>query len=137
MLGLAPRYRKGVEKGEIIAREHACSSVIAALSASIYCVPFQPFNGFQGSEIPVLTGLIKQVTCPFTCEKTQAVQALTPDVTIFHANIADEKGNAFIAGPTYEDLIMLKAAKRVFITAEKIIPSDEWHVSPQIQGFLV
>src|SRR5690625_2698733 len=137
MLGLAPQYRKGVEKGEIIAREHACASVIAALRASIYGVPFQPINGFQGSDIPELTGLIQQVTCPFTGDKTQAVQALTPDVTVLHANIADEKGNAFIAGPTYEDLIMLKAAKRVFVTAEKIIPSDEWHVSPQIQGFLV
>ena len=32
---------------------------------------------------------------------------------------------------------MVKAAKRVIITTEKIISSSDWTVKPQIQGFLV
>lgn len=137
MYGLAPQYRKGVQAKEITVKEHACASVIAALRASIYGIPFQPINGFQGSDIPQLTGLMKEVTCPFTNEQIKAVQALKPDVTIIHVNIADEQGNAYIDGAVYEDLIMLKAAKRVFVTTEKIISSDEWNVTPQVQGFLV
>ena len=84
MLGLAQNYRKGVENGEIVVHEHACASVIAGLRASIYGVPFQPINGFQGSELPELTGLVRHVTCPFTGKETAVVPALTPDVTVIH-----------------------------------------------------
>lgn len=137
MFGLAPAYRKGVENGEIISREHACASVIAALRASIYGVPFQPINGFQGSDLPNLTGLIKQVTCPFTNQDIHVVEALRPDVAIIHAHVADELGNAYIEGPLYEDVIMSKAAKRVIVTAEQIILSTEWTETSNIPGFLV
>lgn len=137
MLGLAQNYRKGVQNKEIVVHEHACASVIAGLRASIYGVSFQPINGFQGSELPELTGLIKTVTCPFTGEETAVVQALRPDVTVIHANIADEKGNAYVESALYEDLIMVKAAKRVIVTAEKIIDSADWKVVPQVPGFLV
>lgn len=137
MFGLAPNYRKGVQKEEITVHEHACASVIAALRASIYGVPFQPIHGFQGSSLPELTGLIKWITCPFTNEKTAVVEALRPDVAVIHTNIADEQGNAYIDGAVFEDLIMAKAARRVIITAEKIIDSATWTVQPQIPGFLV
>lgn len=137
MLGLAQNYRKGVQNGEITVHEHACASVIAGLRASIYGVPFQPINGFQGSELPELTGLVKYVTCPFTEENTAVVSALRPDVAVIHANIADEKGNAYVDGALFEDEIMVKAAKRVIVTAEKIIDSKAWDVKPQIPGFLV
>lgn len=137
MFGLAPGYRKGVESGEIVAHEHACASVIAGLRASIYGVPFQPINGFQGSDLPGLTGLIRQVTCPFTGEEIAVVEALRPDVTVIHANRVDEKGNAYVDGALFEDLIMVKAAKRVIVTAEEVISSNQWTVTPQIPGFLV
>lgn len=137
MFGLAPAYRKGVQKGDIKAHEHACASVIAALRASIYGVPFQPVNGFHGSDLPQLTGLIKQVTCPFTNQTTPVVEALKPDVTIIHAHVADEAGHAYIEGPLYEDEIMVKAAKRVIVTAEKVISPTDWTVTPNIPGFLV
>jgi len=137
MLGLAQNYRKGVQQEEIVVHEHACASVIAGLRASVYGVPFQPINGFQGSELPELTGLVKNVTCPFTNKKTAVVEALRPDVTVIHANIADEKGNAYVDGSLFEDLIMVKAAKQVIVTAEKIIHSAEWKVTPQVPGFLV
>ncbi|KXH81929.1 CoA transferase subunit A [Sporosarcina sp. HYO08] len=137
MLGLAQNYRKGVQNEEIIVHEHACASVIAGLRASIYGVPFQPINGFQGSELPELTGLVRNVTCPFTNKETAVVEALRPDITVIHVSIADEKGNAYIDGAAFEDLIMVKAAARVIITAEKIIDSTEWKVTPQVPGFLV
>ncbi len=137
MFGLAPSYRKGVQSGEITVHEHACASVIAGLRASIYGVPFQPINGFQGSSLPELTGQVKKVTCPFTGKETAVVPALNADVAIIHTNIADEQGNAYIEESVFEDLLMVKAAKRVIITTEKIISSSEWTVKPQIQGFLV
>ncbi|MBU8880350.1 CoA transferase subunit A [Bacillus sp. FJAT-29790] len=137
MFGLAQNYRRSVQNQEIVVHEHACASIIAGLRASIYGVPFQPINGFEGSELPQLTGLVRKVTCPFTNTETAVVPALRPDVTIIHTNIADEKGNAYVDGALFEDLIMVKAAKRVIITAEKIISSKSWGGTPQIPGFLV
>ena len=80
---------------------------------------------------------MKKVTCPFTGKETAVVPALNPDVAIIHTNIADEQGNAYIEESVFEDLLMVKAAKRVIITTEKIISSSDWIVKPQIQGFLV
>lgn len=137
MLGLAQNYRKGVQNQEITAHEHACASIIAGLRASIYGVPFQPINGFQGSELPELTGQVKYVDCPFTGKKTAVVPALRPDYAVIHVNIADEQGNAYIDGAVFEDLIMVKAAEKVIVTAEKVISSDSWAVRPQVPGFLV
>lgn len=137
MLGLAQNYRKGVQNQEIIAHEHACASVIAGLRASIYGVSFQPINGFQGSELPELTGQVKYVDCPFTGKKTAVIPAIRPDYTVIHVHIADEQGNAYIDGAVFEDLIMVRAAEKVIVTAEKIISSDSWAVRPQVPGFLV
>lgn len=137
MLGLAPNYRKGIQNQEITVHEHACASVIAGLRASIYGVPFQPINGFEGSDLPNLTGLVKKVTDPFSGQETAVVPALRPDVAVIHSNIADEKGNAYIDGAVYEDLIMVKAAKRVIVTTEKVISSSDWTVKPQVPGFLI
>lgn len=137
MFGLAQNYRKGVQKQEIVAHEHACASIIAGLRASIYGVPFQPINGFQGSELPELTGQVKYVECPFTGKRTAVVPALRPDYTVIHVNIADEKGNAYIEGAVFEDLIMARAAEKVIVTAEKVISSESWAVRPQVPGFLV
>lgn len=137
MFGLAQNYRKGVQSQEIVIHEHACASVIAGLRASIYGVPFQPINGFQGSELPELTEQVKYVDCPFTGTKTAVVPALRPDYTVIHVNIADEKGNAYIEGAVFEDLIMTRAAKKVIVTAEKVISSESWSVRPQIPSFMV
>lgn len=136
--GLAPSYRKGVQNQEIIAYEHACASVIAGLRASIYGVPFQPINGFQGSDLPQLTGQIQMTVCPFTNEEVAVAPALRPDVAIIHVHRVDQDGNAYIDGAIYEDELMVKAAKKVIITAEEVIDSsDWWTVKPQIPGFLV
>lgn len=137
MLGLAPCYRKGVEAGDIAVYEHACASIIAGLRAGIAGVPFQPINGFAGSGLPELTGQVKNVACPFSGKEVAVVPALRPDVAVIHVHAADEKGNAWIKGAEFEDSLMVKAAKRVIVTAEQIISSEEWNVIPQIPGFLV
>ena len=43
--GLAQFYRKAVQQGEVIAHEHACYTVISALRAASYGIPFMPVRG--------------------------------------------------------------------------------------------
>ncbi len=65
------------------------------------------------------------VTDPFTGETLAAVQAIRPDFAIVHAQVADAQGNASFEGPLYEDALLSRAAKRVIVTAERIV-GDGW-----------
>ena len=50
--GMAPSYRRTVERGTVEAKEHACYTVIAGLRAAIQGVPFMPVAGLTGSDVP-------------------------------------------------------------------------------------
>jgi glutaconate CoA-transferase, subunit A len=49
--------------------------------------------------------------------------ALTPDVALFHAPMADRFGNVFI-GTQRELVVMAHAARKTVVTAEKIYDGD-------------
>ena len=51
--GLAPWYRKAIERGEVELEEHACASLTAGLRAAAFGVPFQPCGGLHGGACPV------------------------------------------------------------------------------------
>lgn len=119
--GLAQRYRKCVQSGKVKANEHACYTVISALRAASYGIPFMPVRGLKETDLRAANDYFADVTDPFTGEKLAAVQAIQPDVAIVHVQIADASGNAYIEGPKYEDVLFSRAAKRVIVTAERIV----------------
>jgi len=47
--GLAQHYRRAVQKGEVVAHEHACYTVISALRAASCGVPFMPVRAFRSA----------------------------------------------------------------------------------------
>ena len=55
---------------------------------------------------------------------------LYPDVAIIHVHRADAYGNAQIDGITVSDFDVARAAKRVIITAERLIPHEEIRKDP-------
>jgi glutaconate CoA-transferase subunit A len=59
--------------------------------------------------------------CPLTGQNLVAVPAATIDVVIIHVNVADTRGNALIFGDPFIDPLLVRAAERVWITAEKIV----------------
>lgn len=121
--GLCSFYRKAVQSGETWADEHACYSVIAALRAAAYGIPFLPIRGFDGSDLLEAVDR-KTVKDPYTGEELVAIKAIRPDYAFVHVQKADQYGNAQIIGPVYEDLTMVRAAKKVIITCEEIVPDD-------------
>lgn len=123
--GLAQRYRISVQKGLVKANEHACYTVISALRAASYGIPFMPVRGLQVSDLRKVADYFADVTDPFSGEKIAAVKAIQPDFAIIHAQIADSQGNALIEGPKYEDVLFTRASKKVIVTAERIV-SDGW-----------
>lgn len=68
-------------------------------------------------------------------EHVTVLPALQPDVAFLHAPIADTHGNTLIEGPDAESLWGLWAAKKVVITAEKIISPEEFRKLAPCNGF--
>ena len=138
--GLAPHFRRAVEAGKLEMDEHTCGSVITALRAGAMGVPFLPMKGVIGSDLMKIHQDFKVIECPFSGERLLAVQALVPDVAIVHAQRGDPYGNVQLKGSRFEDIIMIKGAKRRVVTVEEIVPHEEILASPEettIPYFLV
>ena len=123
--GLAPNVRNGIEGGTLGFTEYTGLGILIGLEAQGRGMPFLPYRGPFGSDIPGrYPDIYSTVTCPFTGENLTAVRAIEPDVAIVHALRCDAEGNAQWDGTSGTDVDMAKAAKRVIITCEEIVPRD-------------
>lgn len=138
--GLATHYRKAVESGAVQANEHACYTVISALRAAASGAPFMPVAGFKDNDLIRENEYFRVIPDPFGGGPVTVVRAIVPDWAIIHVQEADETGNAVIFGPKYEDVLMTRAARKVIVTAERIVNPGHWRQRPElvdIPGFLV
>jgi glutaconate CoA-transferase subunit A len=129
--GMAPSFRRGAEAGEIRIIENACPAVMASLQAAAFGLPFQAVAGLDGSGVPEISEFAK-VKDPFTGNDTWVVPAVRPDWAILHVHEADVLGNARIYGTPVWDRLMSRAAKRVILTAEKIMPTEHFVAQPEM-----
>src|ERR1039457_1990482 len=72
--------------------EHSHAGMANRYLAGASGIPFAVLRGYVGTDLPAQTDTIRPITCPFTGEVLTAVPALSPDVTIIHAQRADRKG---------------------------------------------
>lgn len=139
VFGMAQRYRRAVESGQVHAFEHACYSVIAGLRAATQGVPFMPVAGLLESDVRHAQAF-RTVEDPYTGQEVVAIRAIVPDLAIVHVQEADADGNARIFGTLFEDLLMVTAARRVVLTAERIVDGRHFSEQPElttIPGFMV
>ena len=129
--GMAPNFRKAAECGELDVIENACPAVMASLQAAAYGLPFQAVAGFAGSDVPSIAPFAT-VKDPFTGDDTLVVPAIRPDWAILHVHEADVRGNARIYGTPVWDRLMSRAAKRVILTAEKIVDTSHFVAQPEM-----
>ena len=123
--GLAPNVRRGVESGTLGFTEFTGLGLLIGLEAGHRGVPFLPYRGPFGSDIPAqYPDFYSTVSCPFTGETLTAVRAINPDVAIVHALRADAEGNAQWDGTSGPDVDMAQAAKRVIVTCEELVARD-------------
>ncbi len=139
-LGLAPAYRRAVERQEIELEEHACMTLTAGLRAAAYGVPFQPVGGVHGSDLPALNRWAS-VADPYGSGKdVWVIPAIRPDIAVIHVNEANEQGDARVYGTTHWDRILSRAARRIFVVAEALAPVASFRERPEltlVPGFLV
>jgi acyl CoA:acetate/3-ketoacid CoA transferase alpha subunit len=121
--GLAPNVRRGIEGGSLGFTELTGLGLLIGLEAQGRGVPFLPYRGPFGSDLPArYPEVYSTVECPFTGEQLTAVRAIEPEVAIVHALRCDSEGNAQWDGTSGPDVEMAKAAKRVIVTCEQVVP---------------
>lgn len=68
------------------------------------------------------------------------IPAIHPDIAVIHAAEIDAQGNARVYGSPFWDHPLTRAAKRVLVTAEKLVPTERLAARPEltlVPGFLV
>lgn len=139
-LGAAPNFRRFAEQGKGQVQEETELTIIGGLRAALLEVPFLPFQGLFETDILTVRTDLKQVTCPYTGERLIALPAVKPDVVIIHAQKADRWGNACLDGELCIDKELSKAARKVIITTERLVETEELAKPPgqvHILSFLV
>lgn len=88
-------------------------------------------QGLVGTDLPQASGF-KTVRDPYSGAEIYAIPAIRPDVAVIHVHEADAQGNARIYGSPGYDLAMVEAARRVILTAERILPTEEFSRIPEL-----
>jgi glutaconate CoA-transferase subunit A len=130
MRGLSPHGRRLVESGALRTTEWSNAGLGWRYKAAAMGVPFLPARVMLGSDTERFSAA-KEITCPFTGQTLLAVPALFPDTAIIHVHQADIYGNAQIEGIHIVDRDLARAAKRLILTTERIIPTQVFRQHPE------
>jgi glutaconate CoA-transferase subunit A len=118
-----------MESGEVASTEWTNYALAVRLKAAAMGVPFLPARTMLGTDTFQKSGA-RAIECPFTGQRLAALPALYPDVAVIHVHEADRYGNCRIRGTTVADPDLARAARRLIITCERLIPSDEIRRDP-------
>ncbi len=127
--GLSPNARRVMESGEIEVCEWTNYALCVRLRAAAEGVSFGIARNMLGTDTLKMSGA-KVIECPFTGKKFVALPAIWPDVAAIHVHEADIYGNCHIRGISVADLELARAAKRVIITAERLVDSYAIRINP-------
>jgi len=97
------------------------------LEAAMLRLPFLPVRAGLACDVERLNPEIKTVQSPYgDGEVLLAMPALELDAALVHVDRADARGNGQILGPDpYFDDLMCGAAKRRYVSCEKILATDD------------
>lgn len=115
-------------------------TLVAGLRAASYGIPFQPVAGVHGSELARINNWQTMPDPYGSGETVYVIPAIRPDIAVIHAAEIDSEGNARVYGSPFWDHPLTRAAKRVLVTAEKLVPTDRLREQPEltlVPGFMV
>jgi glutaconate CoA-transferase subunit A len=127
--GLSPQARRVLESGEVACTEWSNYTLAVRFKAAAMGLPFLPARSLLGTDT-LRHSAARVITCPFTGQKLAAIPALYPDVAAVHVHEADRYGNCRIRGTTVADLDLARAAKRLIVTCERLLPNDDIRRDP-------
>lgn len=125
---LEPHFRVARQTGAIEAVELDEGMLQWGLYAAANRLPFLPTRAGLGSDVMASNPDLKLVKSPYSdAEELVAMPAIELDMAWIHMNRADMHGNGQFLGPDFffDDLFCL-AAKRRFMSCEKIVPTKDF-----------
>lgn len=126
-----PGMTRAILEGKLTVYEYSNLALTARIRAGAMGVPFIPIRSFGGSSGFEHSGA-KLIKDPYTGQPTVIVPALNPDVALIHVHQADQHGNARVFGPSITDAESALASRRVIVSAEEIIDTEELRRNPRI-----
>lgn len=127
--GLSPHSRRVLESGTVECVEWSNYTLALRFAAAAVGVPFVPVRSLLGTDT-LAHSPAKVILCPFTGEKLAAIPALYPDVATIHVHEADRYGNCRFNGTSVADVELARAAKRLIVTCERLVPHDVMRHEP-------
>jgi len=115
-------FKRARQEGTVEVKELSEYMFITQFKAAAERLPFYPTRSGTGTDILTINPEIKTVKDPYSGETLVAVPAFTPDYAIIHVNESDQLGNARISGDPYLDGLFVRAADKVIMSAERIMP---------------
>jgi glutaconate CoA-transferase subunit A len=154
---ISRRFRDAVEKHKILIEDYSQDAQMLILHGAALGLPFVPVRHLMlGSGMMEHWGISREIrrTIDKLPDEKVVVQddpfhpgqqvVLLPvpqiDTAIIHVQMASPDGTCRIEGPTFHDLDISMAAKRVIATCEELVSNEEIRKDPAantIPGFLV
>jgi acyl CoA:acetate/3-ketoacid CoA transferase alpha subunit len=118
-----------IRDGRLQVYEYSNIVMTLRLQAGAMGLPFLPVRSFGGTDGFERSGA-KLVEDPFTGQPITLVPAINADVALIHAQQADVYGNARIFGTGISHEEAALGSKKVIVSAEEIIDTDEIRRDP-------
>jgi len=130
--------RRYYEEGKLEMEDYEHLGMVSRFLAGEMGLPFMPVMSSLGSDIlrykaPSTGKKFEIIENPWNQgEKVLLMPAATPDVAIIHVQRADEMGNVIMEGFVAHTPEMVRASKRVIVSCEEIINSEETRNYPEM-----
>jgi acyl CoA:acetate/3-ketoacid CoA transferase alpha subunit len=127
--GTSSALRRAVETGGVTCVEWSNGAITWRMKAAAMGVPFLPTRSMLGTDTLAYSAA-KVVEDPFTGVKVALLPALVLDVALIHVHRADKYGNCQIEGISGFAAEMARASKRLIVSTEEIVPTEEIRQNP-------
>ena len=134
--GLTYNFRRAAERGTLEFEDYTHLGMATRFMAGELGLPFMPIQGFQGTDLETQRdsdNKMALVENPFDpgAPLVTVLPALNPDVAIMHVQKADRRGNLLIEGCSFHEIHLARAAEKVIVTCEELIPTEQFLLNPQ------
>jgi glutaconate CoA-transferase subunit A len=124
-----PIVHNAIREGRLKVYEYSNVVMTNRIMAGSMGIPFIALRSFGGTD-GFKYSAAKIIEDPYSGQPTLIVPALNPDVALIHVQQADIYGNARIFGTGISDRESALASKKVIISAEEIIDTEEIRRDP-------
>ena len=131
VFGFAPMFTQAVHAGQLRVIEETELSLSLGIRAQLAGVGFMPSSAWLGTDLLALRPDVKTITDPYNGEELVAFPAISCDVAVIHALVADRHGNARLSRNVGVDPELAALASQVIITAEEVVDHLETGAADQ------